>query len=144
MAGRGRGGGGGGTRKGSSGGRTGSSGTTGGGGTGGGGGGSGGGGGTGGPDTIDPCALSFETALQGLDPAVIAGLRVGSLLDVELIPGNPYPSVVCREPTSRKVAGSVGAAVQLAQLIQCMDVGRRYKAEVVRIGPGCDVRILPA
>ena len=104
-----------------------------GGGNGGGGGGGGGqagrdGGGT--PDT-DRCALHFTTPLQGPDPAVVAGLTEGSILDVEVQPGSPYPRVVCRVPGTGQIAGSLAAAQELIELIACWNDGHRYRGTVV-------------
>lgn len=106
------------------------SGPTGGGNGGGGGGGQTGGGGDGGTPDTDRCALHFTTPLQGPDPTVVAGLTEGSILDVEVQPGSPYPRVICRVPGTGQIAGSLAAAQELIELIACWNDGHRYRGTV--------------
>lgn len=78
----------------------------------------------------DLCNLSFTTPLNGPDPAVVATLKDGDVLRVDVRAGTPYPSVVCVVPLTGKVAGSLATAMEVADLIECHGKGHRYSARV--------------
>jgi len=89
-----------------------------------------GGGGAAGGKPGDLCNLSFTTPLNGPDPAVVATLKDGDVLRVDVRAGTPYPSVVCVVPLTGKVAGSLATAMEVADLIECHGKGHRYSARV--------------
>lgn len=89
-------------------------------------------GGPGGGGT-DPCRkITFETLLQSPVPAVVAQLQVGEILHVELTNNRP-PIIVLRQNGT-----IVGAIIpqNIRQLVDCINAGNHYVAEVVRIQGG--------
>lgn len=95
------------------------------------------GGGGGGGD--DPCAIHEITILNSPDRAVLATLRVGDLLLLELDLGPP------RRLLAKSHAGLVAGSItsqSLAQIIRCMQDGVAYGLEVLSLrGAVCQVRI---
>lgn len=94
----------------------------------------------GGGSPIDHCDMAFATPLQSLDPQVVQTLTPGDLLNVVLVPGTPHPSIVCKTASGAD-AGSIGAAEEIADLIDCIRAGNSYTAEVVNLNTGCLVRV---
>ncbi|MDR6954905.1 hypothetical protein J2X65_004281 [Ancylobacter sp. 3268] len=79
----------------------------------------------------DQCNLYFTTPLQGADPAVVATLTPGAEVNVEVQPGAPFPSVICRVRATGQIAGSLAGADELIELIACSADGHRYRGQVV-------------
>ena len=99
-----------------------------------------GGGGSGGG--TDKCAIYETTILASPVPAVVATLNVGDTLTVGL-ETSPRNRVVVRT-----IAGAVAGAitsVQLVDMIECIQGGYAYEAEVKSISGGrVEVEISPA
>jgi hypothetical protein len=115
-------------------------------GSGGGGGGSRGGGGArgGSPDVGQtPCeALAFETQLSSPKSDVIAGLKVGEVLDVVLKQDGGVQTIQVLR--AQKVAGGL-TAPDVKRLRECILSGHTYKATVTAVTGGqVKVRINPA
>jgi hypothetical protein len=89
----------------------------------------------------DACNISEVTNLNSVDRTVISGLRVGDQLSVEFEAGPPQ-RLLAKTP-QRATAGSITSPSML-QLIQCIQAGVEYQAEVLGIrGAQCQVRIAP-
>jgi len=100
--------------------------------------GAGGGGGGGGGD--DPCAIVQNAPINSPNPAVVPGLSIGDVLDVELT-GSPPRYVLQVRTAGGQVAGSLTHVGHLA-LIRCIQAGNAYQAEVIqRTGGAVVVRI---
>jgi hypothetical protein len=70
---------------------------------------------------------------------VVTGLQIGEVLDVEFDPSGK--SVIAKK--NANVAGSL-TPFRLAELIECMNRGRKYKAIVKKVSGGyCEVEIRP-
>ena len=112
------------------------------GGTGGGGGGSlGGGGGGGGTPPQSECDLLFAATLQRPNAAVLSGLGVGSMLRVEHQRPGAFDIVVCIDPATGQVAGSI-TSDELATLIECLKRRVAYVARVTLVADRrCDVLV---
>ena len=86
----------------------------------------------------DPCDITEVTTLNSPDRTVLATLRDGDVLDIELQEGR---RLLAKHGTN--VAGSVTSASH-ARILQCMQDGREYEAVVGSIRSGsCVVRIQP-
>ena len=97
--------------------------------------GSGGGGG----QVADPCDIDESTVINSPDRNVLSILRVGDVLDIELLLGPPRRLIV--KAANGAVAGSITSA-SLPQLIKCSQNGVRYGAEVLSIrGAVCQVHV---
>lgn len=85
----------------------------------------------------DPCDLSFTTALAGPDPDVIRKLSPYSVLKVELstqkLRERTVETVVALYQDS--IVGTIDD-VRADNLLQCMNVGRKYRGVVQRIDGG--------
>lgn len=103
---------------------SGSSGSTGGGASGGFGGGSSAGG-------ADSCVLHFNTVLASPDPAEVAALSIGDVLNI-LIQDAP-PAVTACAPDGRIVGGITQEALRLRT---CIQQGYAYEAEILSISGG--------
>lgn len=90
------------------------------------------------PPPSSPCArLIFQATLNSPNPGVVGLLSVGDSLEVLL---NPQGQGVTVE-FNGEVAGAI-TAMQVAQLINCMNSGFLYQAIVLQIEGGrCVVRI---
>lgn len=104
--------------------------------------GSGGGGFGGGGDGEVSCdRLSFETQLSSPKPAVVSGIEVGDVLSVEVEPQGAVQVVVIKH--RGQVAGGI-TSPRMVRLLECLQLGSRYSATVVRIvGGQVIVRISP-
>jgi hypothetical protein len=95
------------------------------------------GGGPSGP--VVDCKIIEKTILNSPNKAVLGQLKVGDDLDVLLQANN----VLVAQPKSGPPAGSLTPA-RLADLIDCMTRGFKYRAIVQKISGGrCDVEIRP-
>lgn len=83
-----------------------------------------------GGDDGDPCDLSLELDLVGLQPEISSRLTSGAMLRVVLISLNGIDSVVCQTAAGDTV-GALAAFRGLAQLINCLKKGVAYEAAVV-------------
>ena len=82
--------------------------------------------------------LSIKTQLASPKPAVIAKLKVGDILDVQLTPPVGPVQLVT---SGGEVAGAV-LPPDIAKLIQCISDDNEYKAKVLEIkGGNCQVLI---
>jgi hypothetical protein len=96
--------------------------------------GSGGGGGGGGDSYSPPCdTLRFDAQLVSTQPAVVAMLKVGDVIDVALavMKGQTVVQVL----HNGQVAGGL-TGLDANKLRSCMDDGHQYKATVLSINGG--------
>lgn len=112
--------------------------------SGGGGGGDGGGGGFGFPDQsaagVSCADLRFDVVLSDPIPAVVEDLDVGDVLEVEL-QTEPHRRIAVLDDEG-DVAGAI-ATQQFDRLLECLQAGEEYEAEVLSIEGGAirvDVR----
>ncbi len=104
---------------------------------------SGGGGGGGGGQPTDPCLKIRRGPINSPKPAVIAGLKVGSVLIVRVrTVGTSLVLVV--EDSSGAVAGSL-TFVGYLEIVDCIqNRSINYQAVVINISGGvCEVRVEP-
>lgn len=98
-------------------------------------GGSGGGAGGG----VDPCVLEELTSLNSVVASVLRHVRQGDRLSVVFLPGPP-PRLVAQDGNGNTV-GSITSRSML-QIIECIQGGRQYIAEVLSIqGGSCHIRV---
>lgn len=89
----------------------------------------------------DPCNITETTNLNSVNRTVITGLRPGDRLDIVFQPGPPRRLVA--QTAAGVIAGSITSPSML-QIIQCIQAGNSYVAEVIAIrGAQCQVRIQP-
>lgn len=99
----------------------------------------GGAGGAGGGVSGDPCVIEELTSLNSVSPTALRNVRSGTLLDVVFLPGPPQ-RLVAQDSTGQTV-GSITSRSML-QIIECIQSGRQYVAEVLGIqGGSCQVRV---
>ena len=96
--------------------------------------GSGVGGGGGGGGASDPCDIVQTAALNSPQPAVVAGLNVGDVLDVMLGGTAARPVLEVRTPGGA-IAGSLTHRGHVA-IIDCIAAGNQYVAIVVQKSGG--------
>ena len=104
---------------------------------------SGGGGGGGGGQPADPCLKIRRGPINSPKPAVIAGLKVGSVLSVRVrTVGTSLVLVV--EDSNGAVAGSL-TFVGYLEIVDCIqNRSINYQAVVINISGGvCEVRVEP-
>lgn len=89
----------------------------------------------------DPCDIAFRTNLFGPVPDVVESLGVSDKLDVLLLSQDDIASVAVftREESPRQ-AGTITGALQLGDLVMCLQEGHHYEAEVESIS-GSMVRL---
>jgi hypothetical protein len=104
------------------------------GGAGSGGGGTGGGGIGGGPPGGDPCNLVIDATIHAPNTDFTDTLTIGTFLDVRL--GGPSGRTIEVYTSSGNRVGSLIGITQLGQLIECIQNGTEYTAEVRRIHSG--------
>ena len=94
-------------------------------------------------DPDDPCArLIFITMLSSPEPDVVEGLVIAARLDVALQNDSGVQLVVALT-VERRVAGTI--TDRLAELIPCLEAGRRFAAVLLSIDGGAvELRIEPA
>lgn len=100
-----------------------------GGGSGGNGSGSGGGGGSEKP-THDPCDLRFEATISGPNTDYADMLTLGTILSVRL--GGPHGRTFELITSQGYVVGSLIGLPQAGELLECIQHGNAYQAEVVQ------------
>jgi len=97
------------------------------------------GGGGGGVVAGDPCVIDEVTSLNSVSTAALRNVGPGSLLNVVFMAGPPQRLVV--QDNSGQIVGSITSRSML-QIIECIQSGRRYVAEVLGIqGGSCQVRV---
>ena len=90
--------------------------------------------------STDPCHIIETTTLNSPDRTVLAMLREGDELDIEL---REEPTRRLLATRDNNVAGSITSAKH-AHIVQCIRTGREYKALVRSIRGGfCQVRVQP-
>lgn len=97
--------------------------------------------GGGGGDVVagDPCVIDEVTSLNSVSPAALRNVGPGTLLNVVFMAGPPQRLVV--QGNSGQIVGSITSRSML-QIIECIQSGRRYVAEVLGIqGGSCQVRV---
>jgi hypothetical protein len=94
------------------------------------------------PPVVNPCTtLSFRSAVNSPKPAALKGIKEGTVLIVEL-QSIPTTAVVVKHKAI-EVGALTGA--KIASLINCLQNGYRFKADVVSItGGNCQVEVRPA
>ena len=97
----------------------------------------------GGETTVADCGtVRFETDLASPQAAVVATLRVGEVLRVQL-DSTGERVVVAAVTTAGAAAGSI--ATRAAQLVRCIQSGYSYTAEVLEVAGGVvRVSVVPA
>lgn len=99
----------------------------------------GGGGGGGGYDYDSPCdLLRFEAQLTSPQPAVVAVLKAGDVLEITVV--TMKGQVVVQAVKNGQVAGGL-AGPDATRLRNCTEQGHQYKATVRAINGG-QVRVL--
>ncbi len=90
----------------------------------------------------EPCNIDETTTLNSVDRTVIAGLRVGDVLDVVFQAGPPQRLVA--QTSAGAFAGSITSPSML-QIIQCINqAGVTYVADVASVrGAQWQVRVRP-
>lgn len=102
--------------------------------------GSGGGGSFGSGGSTGDCNIVVTVPLNSPKPAVVAGIKVNDVLDVDL---DPSQSTVVAKTKGGATAGSL-TPPQLADLIDCLKKGKKYKATVLKVKNGLvEVEIRP-
>ena len=100
-----------------------------------------GGGGSGGGGITDPCDIIETVPLNSPQPAVVATLNVGDVMDVSLDTSAARPVLEVQHLGRR--AGALTHRNHL-RLINCISGGRTYQAVVVRKSGGAiEVRVEP-
>ena len=93
----------------------------------------GGGGGGGGGEQPDDCSgIDVSVTLQSPQPAVVAALRKGDLLRVQLTNGAPPILAVTQ-------AGATAGAIippDIKKLVDCLNRGHKFVAEVLQVTGG--------
>ncbi len=92
-----------------------------------------GGDGGGEPGSPPACNQNFRIALSGVRAASLAAFTVGGDLEVSLEREGVYLTAVCRDPATGQFLGSLAAYRGLAELIQCLELGFTYTAQVVSL-----------
>lgn len=93
-----------------------------------------------GGDGSDPCNVTETTVLNSPSKAVIATLKPGDLLSVTFVGGPPQQLLA---QVNGVTAGSLTSPSML-QIINCINLGRAYEAEVILVlGAMCQVRVQP-
>jgi hypothetical protein len=100
------------------------------------------GGGGGGGDPSDDCNIREQTRLNSPDRTVLATLRVGDILKLQLENGPPVMLVAL--DSRGRPAGSITSPM-LPQIVQCIRQGKTYEAEIQALnGAICEVQIRPS
>lgn len=95
--------------------------------------------GGGGAGSTDPCIIEEVTSLNSVIAAVLRNVRPTDLLDVVFLPGPPQRLVA--QDRNGNTAGSITSRSML-QIIECIQGGRQYVAEVLSIQGGtCQIRV---
>ena len=89
--------------------------------------------GSGGSSGSEPCNIHFQTNLFSPVAAVVASLKVGDALDIELYTQGQSTSVAALTVNTRQVAGTLAGARQLGDLVACLRQGHQYQGEIVAI-----------
>lgn len=94
------------------------------------------------PTPQDPCnTLSFHSAINSPQPALIPKLKVGTILDVRL-QTTPRAQIVVE--LKKQVVGALTGA-KVSRLVSCIQNGYKYEAKVLSISGGnCSVKVQPA
>ena len=86
-----------------------------------------------------PCAIDELTSLNSVSPSALQAVAPGTLLDVAFLSGPPQRLVA--QNGAGQTVGSITSRSML-QIIECIQIGCRYVAEVVSIqGGACQVRV---
>lgn len=102
--------------------------------------GKGGGAGGGGGARPDACNIVEDTTLNSPVAGVIATLKVGNKMQVQV----RLPRGLIAVTAAGAIAGSITCASML-QIIACIQNGHPFEADVVGLhGGACDVRVQPA
>ncbi len=91
------------------------------------------GGGAGGGSAGSDCPLSFKTALIGPVPG---GCVVGDILQVIFLPTPPPGRIICAHMGTGATVGAIGGIPGLSKVIECLQTGVRYEANVDNITGG--------
>ncbi|WP_124470953.1 MULTISPECIES: hypothetical protein [Burkholderia cepacia complex] len=87
----------------------------------------------------DPCVIDEVTSLNSVSPAALRNVGPGTLLNVVFVAGPPQRLVA--QDNTGQIVGSITSRSML-QIIECIQSGRRYVAEVLGIqGGSCQVRV---
>ncbi len=90
------------------------------------------------PIATDCTTISIRTHVTSPNPAVLATISVGDILDISITP--PSGPLVAATNTGA-ILGTVLTA-RLVDLVNCIKAGHSYQAEVTRItGADCEILI---
>ena len=81
----------------------------------------------------DSCDLKFQTNLFGPVPVVVASLKRGDHLDIQLLKGPPSTVAVFTHGEKAQQAGTIAGATELPDLVRCLQAGHEYEAVVIRV-----------
>lgn len=85
------------------------------------------------PD-VDCAALRFQTAVASPDMAVVASLGAGDVLVLDLRQGAGGRNMIAALASSGGVAGAI--TERTADLLECMQRGVRFEAEIMQMDGG--------
>lgn len=98
--------------------------------------------GSGGPDGDDPCDFTDTAPLNSVQPAVVAKLTEGAILDINLNKSGPNPVLEVLFQGER--AGALTHRNHV-RIIRCIEENRKYRAVVIgKRGGSIELRIEPA
>lgn len=87
----------------------------------------------------DPCVINEVTSLNSVSQAALHNVGLGTLLNVVFVVGPPQRLVA--QDNTGQIVGSITSRSML-QMIECIQSGRQYVAEVLGIqGGSCQVRV---
>ncbi len=90
----------------------------------------------------DPCQQTRRGPINSPKAAVLAPLRVGDILQVDVDRSGPAPILIVKS-LAGALAGSLTFMGYL-ELIQCIDAGQQYEAVILSItGAVYEVRVQP-
>lgn len=90
------------------------------------------------PNSRNCDEIDFISTLNSPQPLILATLKVGAILDIEIWPDNPDVIVA---KFGDVIAGSI-TGKDGRKLLNCLQNGYQYQGEVISlIGAICDVRI---
>ncbi|QFT34125.1 hypothetical protein FIV00_26755 [Labrenzia sp. THAF82] len=81
----------------------------------------------------DPCDLRFQVDLFGPNASVFNTLTEGDRLSVQLQTQGQSTSVVVIDASTGQVAGTITGSSQLGVLVNCLQNGEIYEAEISAI-----------
>lgn len=91
------------------------------------------------PGEVDCSKLRFATELASPQPRVVATIRVGMTLPVEIDTSRGGPRIIVRTRTGAVVGALISG--RMMELLRCLQSGETFVADVTRVDGG-DVGVL--